>query len=461
MIMRYFLFLCLIASSAHADVGKDLTKFFNKLGGASNISKPGAYEDQRAGFYTGGNIFARNQVHNSQLATIQMPGYRAGCGGVDMFMGAFSHISSDKLVESLKAIGSNAGSFAMMIALEEMSPIVKNTMTELNDWAQKINSANVNSCEIAATALGSVWPRSEIAKGHMCKMIGTEGKYGGFSDYAAARQGCGAGGERNKVMTAAENDPRFKSMLGTEFNLAWKAIQENHFLSQDLKLAEFFMSVSGTIISYKEANDDFKLHSHASLANNNELLGALLHGGRVEIYKCTDNTGNANKCLKLVKSAITIDADKSLIGQVRKVLESVQNKIYADEALSASEIAFLNSTRLPFYKIINVSTAFRRGQSPVDILDYAELGAVDILFQYLTEILDVINESADHIRSAQIDDTQITAFLQSLGEVRKRIMDRRMGSFKEIEQVINMVKKTELLEKTILNKAGSLSEGGL
>lgn len=378
-----------------------------------------------------------------------------------MFMGAFSHISSDKLVESLKAIGSNASSFAMMIALEEMSPIVKNTMTELNDWAQKINSANVNSCEIAATALGSVWPRSEIAKGHMCKMIGTEGKYGGFSDYAAARQGCGAGGERNKVMTAAENDPRFKSMLGTEFNLAWKAIQENHFLSQDLKLAEFFMSVSGTIISYKEANDDFKLHSHASLANNNELLGALLHGGRVEIYKCTDNTGNANKCLKLVKSAITIDADKSLIGQVRKVLESIQNKIYADEALSASEIAFLNSTRLPFYKIINVSTAFRRGQSPVDILDYAELGAVDILFQYLTEILDVINESADHIRSAQIDDTQITAFLQSLGEVRKRIMDRRMGSFKEIEQVINMVKKTELLEKTILNKAGSLSEGGL
>jgi conjugative transfer pilus assembly protein TraH len=460
MIFR-ILALCIFATTAHADVSKDLTKFFNKLGGASNISKPGAYQDQQAGFYTGGNIFARNQVHNSQLATIQMPSYRAGCGGVDMFMGAFSHISSDKLVESLKAIGSNAGSFAMMIALEEMSPIVKNTMTELNDWAQKINSANINSCEIAATALGSVWPRSDVAKGHMCKMIGTEGKYGGFSDYAAARQGCGAGGERNKVMTAAENDPRFKSMLGTEFNLAWKAIQENHFLSQDLKLAEFFMSVSGTIISHKEANDDFKLHSFASLANNNELLGALLHGGTVKIYKCTDNSGNANKCLKMVKSEITIKADESLIGQVRKVLESIQNKIYADEALSASEIAFLNSTRLPFYKIINVSTAYRRGQSPVDILDYAELGAVDILFQYLTEILDVITESADHIRSAQIDDTQINAFLKSLGEVRKRIMDRRMGSFKEIEQVINMVKKTELLEKTILNKAGSLSEGGL
>jgi len=466
MILRYLIILCLVAMPAHADVGKNLTTFFNKLGGASNISKPGAYEDQQAGFYTGGNIFARNQVYNSQLATIQLPSYRAGCGGVDMFMGAFSHISSDKLTESLKAIGSNAGSFAMMIALEEMSPIVKNTMTELNDWAQKINSANVNSCEIAATALGSVWPRAEHAKGHMCKMIGTEGTYGKFSDYAAARQGCGAGGKRNDVMKEAEKDPRFKSMLGTEFNLAWKAIQENKFLSQDLKMAEFFMSISGTIISNKESNDDFKLHSFASLANDNNLLGALLHGGKVEIYKCTDNSGNANKCLKVVKSEIIIKAEESLIGQVRKVLESIQNKIYNDVALSPAEIAFLNSTRLPFYKIINVSTAFRRGSSggstsPVDILDYAELGAVDILFQYLSEILDVINESADHIRSAQVDDTQINAFLKSLGQVRKRIMDKRMGSFKEIEQVINMVKKTELLEKTLLTKMGSLPEEGV
>jgi conjugative transfer pilus assembly protein TraH len=89
MIFR-ILALCIFATTAHADVSKDLTKFFNKLGGASNISKPGAYQDQQAGFYTGGNIFARNQVHNSQLATIQMPSYRAGCGGY-VHGGVFSY----------------------------------------------------------------------------------------------------------------------------------------------------------------------------------------------------------------------------------------------------------------------------------------------------------------------------------------------------------------------------------
>jgi conjugative transfer pilus assembly protein TraH len=318
----------------------------------------------------------------------------------------------------------------------------------------------VNSCELAATALGAVWPRSDIAKGHLCKMIGTESKYANFSDYAAARQGCGAGGDRSKVMDQAKEDPRFKSMLGSEFNLAWKAIQENDFLRKDSKMAEFFMSISGTIISNKDKEGEFKLHSHVSLADKHSLLSALLHGGQVKTYRC-NGPANDKQCLQVAESQITITAEQSLIGQVKATLLSIQNKIYTDTPLSPAEIAFLNSTRLPFYKIINVSTAYRRGDAPVDILDYAELGAVDILFQYLTEILDVINESADHIRIAQIDDTQINEFQKSLEQVRKRIIDRRMGSFKEIEQVINVVKKTELLEKSLLSKVGAMSEEGI
>jgi conjugative transfer pilus assembly protein TraH len=60
-------------------------------------------------------------------------------------------------------------------------------------------------------------------------MIGTDSQYGSFSDYAAARQGCGAGGQRDGIIAGAANDQRFKNMLGTEFNLAWQAIQEMAF----------------------------------------------------------------------------------------------------------------------------------------------------------------------------------------------------------------------------------------
>lgn len=109
---------------------------------------------------------------------------------------------------------------------------------------------------------------------------------------------------------------------------------------------------------------------------------------------------------------------------------------------------------------MNVATAYRRGGSPIDILDYAELGAIDILFQYFSEILDVIHESISHMRLSQVDDAQINHFQKSLGEARSRVVQRRMGSFKQIEQVINIVAKTELLEKSLMVKVGALGRPG-
>jgi len=455
----YLLINMTLICSLKADVNKDLTTFFNQVGSVSNISRPGAYQDQTAGYYTGGNLFARNQVRSAQLANIQLPDYRIGCGGIDMFMGAFSHISSAQLTEALKAIASNLGSFALLLAIETMSPVIKNNMTELNDLVQKINQSNINSCEIAATTLGAVWPKSDISKGHLCKMIGTDKKYGKFSDYSAARQGCGAEHKREQTIKDAEEDPRFKSMLGTEFNLAWKALQENAFLISDKKLAEFFMSLSGTIISRKEANGTYSIRTRPSLADNDTLLAALLHGGKVKIYRCADL--QENNCLDVQENEIEIKIENSLIEKVKEILNSIQNNIYEDTPLSPPEIAFLNSTRLPFYKILNVATAYKRGSSPVEIVDYAELGAVDILFQYLSEILDVINESIDHIRLVQIDDAEINRFQKSLHLARQRVIERRTGSFAQIEQVISIVRKTELLEKNLMNKVGSISAEGL
>ncbi len=458
--MRLILALCtvLLVSPSKAGVNRSMTEFFNKMGGASNTSRPGAYQDQSAGYYTGGNLFARNQVFTSQLATLQLPDYKAGCSGIDMFMGAFSHLSSERLLEALRAIGSNMASYAMMLSIETMSPTVKNILTELNDLVQKINNANVNSCELAATTLGSVWPKSEASQGHLCKMIGTDSRYASFSDYAAARQGCGAGGQREGIIKGAANDPRFKNMIGTEFNLAWKAIQENGFLRADKRLAEFFMSVSGTIVSLK-VNEDYKIHTKTSLAIKDSLLGAILHGGDVTIYKCADLEGD--QCLKVEERTLTISPQDALVTRVKKILTEIQDKIYRDEeGLNESEIAFLGSTRLPFYKILNVSTAYRRGAAPIDVLDYAELAAIDILFQFLSEIIDVINESVDHIRLSQVDDTQLNRFQDALQKARKGIVDRRMGSFKQMEQVISIVRKTEHLEKHLLSKAGALSAEG-
>jgi conjugative transfer pilus assembly protein TraH len=453
------LHLLLFTPLASANMNEKLGAFFNAVGTSSNITEGGAYKDQSAGYYSGGGVYARNTVQNTQLANITLPGYRAGCSGIDMHFGAMSFISSEKLVQAFRNIGSNMGSYAFQLALETMSPSIKNIMSELNDLAQKINMANLNSCEAAATTLGAILPQSDVANKQLCTMIGTSGGYGGFSDYAAARQGCGAEGKRGAVLDAGKNDARFKKMLGTEFNLAWESIKENAFLVSDKDLAELFMTVSGTIIS-KNDGDNYIISSKPSQAPKETLLSTLMNGGTAKIFSCGSNSNN--KCLDIVDKEMTISPDKGFVSRVKVVLEGIQQKIYNDEPLNASEKAFLNSTRLPFYKILNVTTAQRRGMnSAIDIQEYSELGAIDILYQFLIEILDVMSESAAHLKSSQIDDTQMREFQKGLSDARLRVSAKRNESFKLVEQQINMIQKTELIEKSIHAKLNALAEGGL
>ena len=434
----------------------DMAHFFQSFGSVANSTAGNVYQDQTAGHYTGGSLYARNTVHNTQLATLQVPGYRAGCGGIDMHFGALSYISSEQLVKVMRSIGSSMASYGLMLAIETMSPQVKNIITELNDLAQKVNMANINSCKVAATALGAVLPQSDAANHHLCTMIGSDKAYGGFSDYAAANQGCGAEGKRQSTLNRGRDLPQFAKMLGTEFNLAWQAIQENEFLRKDSQLAEFFMSLSGTILSLPK-DDGYEIISKPSLVNRNSLLTTLLQGGETTLYRCDDK----DKCLKLKEHSFKIPQDKALISLMRTMLSTIQNKIYNDEALAASEIAFLNSTKLPFYKIINVATAYRQGASPIMVQDYAEIAAVDVLFHYLEEIITIIEESVAHIRSAQVDESQIKRFTAGLREARTQVHQRRMGGIKELEQVLALIRKTELLEKSISAGLGTIAAEGL
>ena len=97
---------------AKGGVKGELGKIFRSMGSDANVTGAGSFRDQSGGYYTGGSVFVRNPVQNASLMDIQAPSFRAGCGGIDLFTGGFSYISSEKLVAMLKSIGSNAASYS-------------------------------------------------------------------------------------------------------------------------------------------------------------------------------------------------------------------------------------------------------------------------------------------------------------------------------------------------------------
>lgn len=443
----FFWFFLFFPPFTYAGINSDLNNFFTHLGFDANISNPSAYKGQEAGYYTGGSIFARDTVRDLQIVQVDIPTYRSGCGGIDLFAGGFSFVNADQLVAMFKNVLNNAKGYAFTLAMESATPEIANVMKWIQDKADEINRANVNSCETAAGLVGSLWPRTQVAQQHVCADIGTS-KGGIFDDYAAARQGCSAGGKLTEVLNSAKGP--YKNLVLQRGNIAWKAIQQNDFLKRDTELAELFMSLSGSIIIQQNGSGDQETNQFSllpSLAANEKLLKALLHGGNATVYKC-DETGD---CLSPHTASVTIDVSNSLDYQVKILLQDIARKVHDDVAITKTEIGLLQATRLPVYKILNVQAAFYQDSNILDVTSYSEVIAMDILFQYLNENLDIIKASSGNL---QYPEDIMQKFMAGVDKARDAIRAEQKNAYSQIAVTTQLIQQTQVLEQIL---AGQLS----
>lgn len=448
---RFLIIFCFFTGNLHANnIGNDLMDFFKRAGMVSNTTAPMVYKDQSAGYYSGGSVSTRNSVKNAQLATIQMPGFRAGCGGIDLWMGGMSHIKGEQLIGALRAVGTNMASYAFMLGVQTVSPMVYNLMNQLNELATQINQTNINSCEMAATALGGIWPKTDQSSHHLCSTMGTS--LGVFSDHAASRQGCGAKGERENVLSKTAANSAYKDMLVGEFNLAWKVINSNSFLKSDPELARLFMTLVGSII-VRKSGDNYQTTTLPGHSDREDVLSGLLNGGQTPIYKCDET----DKCLNPSMANINLSEQKALLKKTHATLESLVNKIHEDEEATQEEKDFLNSTHLPVYKMLNVVTAYRKGQAPLDIHQYGELIALDILYKYVLEVIDILHDSAAQLKAVQVDDAHMDRFLNQLRDARTRITERRKNAYQHMDTTLSFIKATQLIEKQLFVMMGNIA----
>jgi conjugative transfer pilus assembly protein TraH len=448
----FLIFICFFSSSACAGVNDDLNKFFDGLGFNANVTAPQAYKGQEAGYYTGGSIFARESVRNVQVAYLDLPSFRSGCGGIDLFAGGFSFINADQLVALSKNILNNAKGYAFTLAMESATPQISSVMKYLTDMQNKINSLNINSCETAAGLVGSLWPKNTMAQRRICEDVGTHSSFSIFSDMAAARQGCGAEGKMSDVLKRGSGSDQFKNMILDEGNIAWKAIKQNPLFRDDDQLAELFMSLSGTIIIRKSGAGDSasnKFSVLTSLVTDDKLLKAFLHGGVATIYKCDDTKPEG--CLNPTKQNITINQKASIKEQVHTMLENMVGKIYADEKLSKQEIGLLQATSLPVYKMLNVQAAFQHDRSIIDVAGYSGIIATDILFQYLKESLHVIKASSGTLQYPQ---EIMTNFQGGINQAFNSVRSEQRNAYSQMAIAVQLIEQVKIIEQTL---SGTLS----
>lgn len=368
-----------------ANISTDLDQFFNGLGYASNVTSPAAFESQAAGFFGGGSLYARNQVRQYQLVQLDLPSYRAGCGGIDLFTGGLSFLSGKKLVDLGKSIMSNGEAYAADVLLASTVPQLKQVRDYLQQLEQMANHASINSCEMAQNLVGGLWPKTAASQQKICKDQAAMGKEGLFTDYVKARMACSGTGF-DGVMKNASLDPERKKQVVLNKNLVWSILQTKSFLSSDPELAEMMMSLTGTLII------DFqgKVTNVPSLAGNADLLNALIGANQpthsAKIWRCKD-AGSQSQCLQVSLEPLSIPERFSLSARVSEIIRAINHKLIHDEKPTPQEINFLSMTSLPVLKFLSVLNSTQYGSSAVDMEDYATLIAHDLLTHYLSELL--------------------------------------------------------------------------
>ena len=115
--ISFILLFILNINNIFAGVGGEMKRLFKSFGADVNVNKGGAYKLQSGGYYTGGSIYTRFPSRNYQLASMQPPSINAGCGGIDIFAGSFSHINADQLVGAMRTAMSNAKGYAFNLSL--------------------------------------------------------------------------------------------------------------------------------------------------------------------------------------------------------------------------------------------------------------------------------------------------------------------------------------------------------
>lgn len=451
---NYLILLWISVWPVMADVGTNLTNFFNKFGVPTNITPPALMKDQAAGYATGGGMSFSGNVMEASLAHVEMPHLRYGnCGDIDIYMGGFSFISGDQIIRTLKSIASSASGYAFMLALETVSPQFANNVKQLQSWANTINGIGINSCETASSLVSAVWPRSQMANQAICRSQAASN--GILSDYVSSRHGCSEATTYSSTMDAAEK--AHPNVLKDEFNLAWTVLQDDPFFNTEsiyLDLKYLFMSISGTLVAKKASGGTLQISAYPSKVLDETFLKTLMEGGSVSVYRCkgADYYFQAKKCLDVETTTISVPDSKAIKSRIETMLSSMQRKVLSDEAFTDEERALLNKTRLPLLRILNVMSAYRQGAAPVSLAEYADAVAIDMVCHYIRNVLDVIRVNIARKRQIQFDASVLERFEDSLNRVEARVKDYEVKTQKRMDQLLSMERKLNLLEKDIFSR---------
>ena len=436
-------------SSQPGDLNTEMQSFFDEMGTLGNVSEPGAFRGQAMNLYTGGSLMMRAPGRNFPLVSARLPSLKAGCGGIDLFGGAFSFINRQQFVALLQNIGANAVGYAFKLALQSISPDIDKLLTELQDQINKINALNINSCEAAqALVNGAV---GEYDNSVMSGCANISQYLGSVSDRAEGRTTCASNAPSVMRAAADSTDENVRERVFVKGNVVWQALKRvGTTVSREER--ELVLSILGTVILTPPA-DDGTGASTRTLEPTVAGLRDLLLGSqaadaadrvKVTLYVCDET----EQCLEPTRTATTVKPFSRLVAErLQRLSDGIANRTVPTEA----DIGFVNATTEPVYRMLSIANTIPgSGMAPTLIETYKDVIALDYAETFLTRVLrqalSALAQSPDRNR---LERDALEALRRNADTLRQQIAAEKQAAYARLRSVSALTQDLQNLERQL------------
>jgi conjugative transfer pilus assembly protein TraH len=341
-------------------------------------TSPNYFSGQQRGYYSGGSFSARWPNSADYPVTVEMPRIKSGCGGIDVFMGGFSFMNTDYLVDKLQGILSGAASVAFDLGLKTLCEQCSNTIKNFEAISDKLNSMQLDECaaakelvgvvmdengfhssEVMKEKLGTAIKENKLSQGvsEMWDIITTEDKANNnvpqAGDVARVTNGCNAD-IRNTFLSGGSLLENVGSRLGLP--------------------ADYTNLIRGLVgdVNLEGSANAYKVSYEAPCPENNpDDIKAFTSG---EVYS-KNTSGTCSQ---------STDSNRDLRHYVQTTLTGIAGKIENKSALSSAEETFLASNPLSALPILK--TAVGAGLQEAAVSGLADITSNAYALQMLSDL---------------------------------------------------------------------------
>ncbi|MRV70585.1 conjugal transfer protein TraH [Duganella sp. FT92W] len=430
-------------NSIAGDLNAETNTMFSNLGTIGNYTKPGAFRGQVFNTYSGGSLMLRAPNKTYQLLSIELPEAHGGCGGIDAFGGAFSHISSAELKNMLKNITAALPGIAFQIALDTVSPLLGSISSRFHQLAEMINGQNKNSCALATTLVRNAAEATNFSTNKACQDIAVT--LGIASDYADAEGRCKT--DKRSILDTAKtsSDAGVRTKVPFVGNLTWQALKMTGSRLDDQE-REMIMSMIGTVIFYETRDPNpiaptLTSISHLLYGQSDAGSGAV----HLQMLKCN----NYVTC-----DAVTVNESYKHIPfteRVARMMRSISEKILTRTPIpnNSAEVGFVNQTSEPVYRMLSIAAISNSNNLTEDLIGrFRDVIAADYAYVFLDKNLRLGMNALDKdymLDRNQLDSvrnirSRALAILAQLGR-EKTLLYQRVGSVSAVSSQIEQLER--------------------